>query len=210
VDASSPLGDRCPLCQEPTARVDDLYESVGVRRRGREPKAHVVALLDNVRSLRNVGGMFRTADGAGLKAMHLAGFTPTPEHPTLAKTALGAEAAMPWRRWADGVAAIEHLLAEGYEGWALESGARAEPLDELAAPFEPDDPSEHPSPVQRRIVLVVGHEVSGIDPRIVERCARVIEIPMHGVKTSLNVGVAFGIAAYWLTRLGPAPRPSTS
>jgi tRNA G18 (ribose-2'-O)-methylase SpoU len=49
----------------------------------------------------------------------------------------------------------------------------------------------------------VGHEVSGIDPRIVERCARVLEIPMHGVKTSLNVGVAFGIAAYWLTRLAP-------
>lgn len=191
VDAGSSLGDRCPLCRTPTERVDTIYESAGAKGRDREPAAHVVALLDNVRSLRNVGGMFRTADGAGLRALHLGGFTPTPEHPALAKTALGAEAAVPWRRWADGLAAAQHLCAEDYELWALESGPRAEPIDGLSIPSK------------RKLALVVGHEVSGVDPRIVECCTRVVEIPMHGVKTSLNVGVAFGIAAYWMTRLGP-------
>jgi tRNA G18 (ribose-2'-O)-methylase SpoU len=194
VDASSTLGDRCPLCRTPTEQVDTLYESIGAKGREHQPAAHVVALLDNVRSLRNVGGMFRTADGAGLRALHLGGFTPTPEHPALTKTALGAEAAVPWRRWPDGLAAAEHLRAEGYELWALESGPRAEPLDAV------EIPSSH------KLALVVGHEVSGIDPRIVECCARVVEIPMFGVKTSLNVGVAFGIAAYWMTRLGPRSR----
>ena len=100
VAADSTLGDRCPHCGTETA-VDLGYDSLDARVPAavaagpalvEVPGPAVSALLDNVRSLRNVGSMFRTADGAGLKHMHLGGFTPTPAHPQMAKTSLGAEA----------------------------------------------------------------------------------------------------------------------
>nr|WP_276599692.1 TrmH family RNA methyltransferase [Nannocystis sp. SCPEA4] len=144
-------------------------------------------MLDNVRSLKNVGSMFRTADGVGVAHMHLAGFTPTPDHPTMAKTSLGAEKTVPWTLHRDGAAAAAWLVDAGCRLWALEGGPRATPWFEALR-----DRSGPP------IVLVVGHEVSGIDPRILTRCERVLALPMLGIKGSLNVSVAFGVALYSL------------
>lgn len=189
VAAGSGLGEACPHCGGPTEADRELYESHEAREVATAAilGPPVEALLDNVRSLKNVGSMFRTADGAGLRRMHLAGFTPTPEHPAMAKTALGAERTVPWTLHRDGAAAAAELADAGHRLWALEGGPRATPW--FAALAEREGPP---------IVIVVGHEVSGIDPRILARCERVLTLPMHGLKGSLNVSVAFGIALYSL------------
>ncbi len=203
VAADTTLGERCPHCGEATL-VDLAYdthdarvgpgEQVGGQVGGQEPGPArvtgpvVEALLDNVRSLRNVGSMFRTADGAGLRHMHLGGFTPTPAHPQMAKTALGAEATVPWSLHRDGAAAAGWLADAGMRLWALEGGPGSRDFFEVAR-------SERAGPP---VVLVFGHEVSGVDPRILARCERILRLPMLGLKGSLNVSVAFGIAVYGL------------
>ena len=116
VAADSPLGERCPHCGGETV-IDVRYDSLDARvpetaAAARAAGPAVAALLDNVRSLPNVGSMFRTADGAGVSHMHLAGFTPTPAHPKLAKTALGAEATVPWTLHRDAAADCLHAISE--------------------------------------------------------------------------------------------------
>lgn len=187
VDEGSPLGERCPLCQAPTRFVDATYETHGAPAPARAPTLELEVLLDNIRSLGNVGSMFRTADGAGVRHLHLGGFTPTPRHPKLAKTALGAEARIAWTHHPDAVAAAERLRAEGALLWGIEGGPRSQSLFEALR--------ERP---HGRIVLVLGHEVSGVDPRILALCQRVLHIPMLGFKDSLNVSVALGVVAYTL------------
>ena len=186
----SDLGARCPHCGGATIFVDEPYASAEVHDGDRARGPEVEALLDNIRSLRNVGSMFRTADGAGVRHLHLGGFTPTPEHPQMAKTALGAEASVPWTLHRDGLDAARSLRERGLKLWAVEAGSRSEPIMEALV-------HRHEMP----IALVFGHEVSGVDPRIVEICDRVVRIPMAGTKGSLNVSVAFGIAVY-LVRYG--------
>jgi tRNA G18 (ribose-2'-O)-methylase SpoU len=149
--------------------------------------AEVEALLDNIRSVFNVGNMVRTADGAGIRHMHLCGITPTPNNPKLAKTALGAERSVPWTQHGDGLAAAVSLRKQGLRLWALEGGPRAESLFDARV--------DEKSPP---IVLVVGSEIFGVDPGILEHCERVLCLPMQGSKNTLNVAVAFGIAAYFL------------
>lgn len=190
VQEGSELGERCPICGAPTHFIDEAYPTHEIR----EPRSPIgprlEVLLDNVRSLTNVGSMFRTADAAAIDHMHLGGFTPTPAHPKLAKTALGAESSVGWTHHPDPSKAAESLVASGRRLWALEGGPRSEDLFELV------DQAGGPSdPI---LVLVCGHEVSGVDPRILARCERVVRIPMAGIKGSLNVSVAFGIAAYVL------------
>lgn len=189
VEDGSPLGAACPLCGHVTEFADDAYPTHGVAPKEHTTRVELEVLLDNIRSLRNVGSMFRTADGAGVRHMHLGGVTPTPDHPKLAKTALGAERAVPWTRYPDSTAAARGLVAEGHRLWAVEGGPRATSI------FESETQAAaagHP------IVLVFGHEVSGVDPRITEVCERVVSIPMLGTKDSLNVSVALGIASYAL------------
>ena len=188
VDDGSPLGADCPLCRAPTQFVDDAYETEGAECRP-EPRARVEVLLDNIRSLRNVGSVFRSADGAGVDHIHLCGITPTPAHPKLAKTALGAEESVAWTRYPDATSAAKTLAEGGARLWAIEGGTKATSLFEAA---NLDDRPGSP------IVLVFGHEVSGVDPRVARLCERVVCLPMMGIKTSLNVSVAMGIAAYLL------------
>lgn len=199
VDVGSELGRVCPHCGHPTETVDDPFVTHGANVAAECPDggpdlvtAHggprLGALLDNVRSLRNVGSMLRTADGVGLELMVLAGITPHPDHPKMAKTALGAERTVPWRGVSDGTVAAASLVAEGWSLWALEGGPRSRSL------FEPG----LVAPPGARVMLVVGHEVAGVDPRILGLCERVIHLPMLGSKGSLNVSVAFGIAVYAL------------
>lgn len=181
-------GRACPKCGELTKLVHAPYSAheveIGkIAANGPE----VAALLDNIRSVYNVGNMLRTADGVGIHHMHLCGITPTPNNPKLAKTALGAERQVDWTYHEDGLAASISLRQKGLRLWALEGGPRSESLFEATA-----DSTDPP------IVLVVGSEVSGVDPGIIAQCERVVCLPMQGVKTTLNVAVAFGIAAYSL------------
>jgi tRNA G18 (ribose-2'-O)-methylase SpoU len=179
--------DRCPRCRGSTRIV---LERLLQREPQPEPPAASVrleALIDNVRSAWNVGSIFRSADGAGFARLHLCGITPTPETSNLGKTALGAEKSLPWTYSRDGLAHARSLLEQGMRLWALEQDPRAQPVQGCA--FLPGD---------LPVVLVVGNEVCGIDPEILDLCERVWYIPMQGAKRSHNVAVAFGIAAYVL------------
>ncbi len=192
VEVNTELGLTCPVCRTPTLAVDSAYatEPAPAARPRRGPT--VVALLDNIRSLSNVGTIFRTADGVGVTHLHLGGVTPTPEHPKLTKTALGAEASVTWTHYPDPVAAATELVATGTRLWTLEGGSGPSLFDLVA------NPGSGP------ICLVLGHEVSGVDPRIAALSEHVTHLPMAGIKGSLNVAVAFGVAAYVVRhRLGP-------
>jgi len=188
-------GDRCPQCGAATEAHGPAYHSDEARVAADTASGlNLEVLLDNVRSLRNVGSMFRTADGAGVKTLHLGGFTPTPDHPKMAKTSLGAEQSVPWTYARDGAERARQLRDQGARLWAIEGGPRSTSLYDL----RPEPSTSSP------VVLVFGHEVSGVDPRILDLCERVLRVPMLGLKGSLNVSVAFGVAVYHLRFLAPA------
>ncbi len=185
VKLDSSLGEACPHCGAPTEVVsvhtNHQVDHLPVRAEG----PVVEALLDNIRSVYNVGSIFRTADGAGIAHLHLCGISTNPNHPQLAKTSLGAEISIPWTQYKNGVDAAAGLKQRGFQLWAIEGSPNAQPLVEAAA-AAPSQP----------IALVMGNEISGVDPGIVALCDRTLWIPMQGQKQSLNVAVAFGIAAY--------------
>jgi tRNA G18 (ribose-2'-O)-methylase SpoU len=146
----------------------------------------VTVLLDNVRSLYNVGALFRTADAVRAQAIVLAGITPTPEDPRIAKTALGAERAVPWSTSADAAAAIDVLRARGVEIAAIETSLHAVDLFD----WRPRFPA----------CVVFGHEVEGIGAPLLERCDVHVRIPALGTKGSINVATAGGVVLYELLR----------
>lgn len=147
----------------------------------------MVLVLDNLRSLLNVGSIFRTADGAGLSHVYCSGTTPTPEHPKIRKTSLGAELLTPWSQCFNGLDLVLELKYSGRIIIALETTGKSSSIFEWA-PI-------HPEP---SMALVVGNEISGIDPGILAIADYIISIPMAGSKTSLNVAVSAGIAIYTL------------
>jgi tRNA G18 (ribose-2'-O)-methylase SpoU len=142
----------------------------------------VYALLDNIRSAWNVGSIFRTADAAGLSGLYLAGMTATPPRPDIEKTALGATRSVPWDFWTDSAAAAREIKSRGLPLIVLEQTPDARPWDTFDFPFP------H--------CFVVGHEVQGVRPEILDLADGTVEIPMAGIKHSLNVAVSFGVLAY--------------
>ena len=139
-------------------------------------------VLNNIRSLHNVGSIFRTCDGVGVEKLWLCGITGYPPNAQLAKTALGAEARVSWEYRADVRSVLKELKAKNYRIVLLEQTTRSIPHDG----FEPGGP----------VCLVVGNEIEGVAQSIVALCDVAIEIEMAGLKNSLNVSVAFGVAAY--------------
>ncbi|MEM8858972.1 MAG: RNA methyltransferase [Chloroflexota bacterium] len=187
----------CPKCGEPTVEVARTHLSdftktpVGAQRAApwvqrTGPLPHLELFLDNTRSIYNVGSIFRTADGAGVKKLHLCGITATPDHPKFAKTALGTD--LPWEYHMNGVDGIARLKEEGYQVWALEEAADSVDLFADQPRLSSDS----------KTVLVLGNEVMGVDPGILEHCDKTLMIPMRGEKKSLNVTIACGIAIYKL------------
>ncbi|HZD09953.1 MAG TPA: RNA methyltransferase [Candidatus Binatia bacterium] len=187
VTADTQHGWQCPECGARTVFVSESFAASHPNVVVEDEGPPVEALLDNIRSVFNVGAMFRTADGAGLRRLHLCGITATPEHPKVAKTALGAECTTPWSRYTNALDAAQLLQSQGAQLWALERQTGSESL--FAA---------NPSAAKAPIVLVVGNELAGVDPQLLQRCDRILHIPMAGVKESLNVAIAFGVAAYYL------------
>jgi tRNA G18 (ribose-2'-O)-methylase SpoU len=182
---------RCPACARPMnarplAMERELERRERQTRGGRgDPdlaRLPLAILADNVRSLWNVGSMFRTADGCGAALLVLAGVTGCPPRDAIAKTALGAERAVAWRYRADELAAVRELEDDGWVPVALENAPDAVPLAAFEWPARP--------------CLVVGNEVRGVSPQVLEACPRRVTIPMRGAKTTLNVAVALGVAAY--------------
>ena len=146
----------------------------------------VAVLLDNVRSLHNVGAFFRTADAVRAESIILAGITPTPEDPRIAKTALGAERSVSWSKAADTSAAIDGLRARGFEIAAVETSLHAVDLFDWRPRFP--------------VCVVFGHEVDGLAAALLERCDVQIRIPALGAKGSINVATAGGVVLYELLR----------
>ena len=151
------------------------------------PRLPIAVLVDDVRSLWNVGSIFRTADACGVREILLCGITGCPPRVQIAKTALGAEQAVAWRYRADAAEALGQLVASGYTPVAVETSSRAVTFEQL----------EWPAPV----CLVIGNEVDGITPAVLDACPHQVSIPMRGVKDSLNVAVAFGIVAHHVSRI---------
>lgn len=150
------------------------------------PRFPIVGVLDRIRSAHNVGSMFRTADGARLEALWLCGYTPTPPHKHLAKTALRAVESVPWRQSENVLGAIDELKAQNYQVLALEYCATSTPLADFDIGFP--------------LALVVGNEAEGLEAEVLARCDATVHLPMYGLKSSLNVSVAFGIAVYEVLR----------
>ncbi|MEE3182109.1 MAG: TrmH family RNA methyltransferase [Planctomycetota bacterium] len=142
----------------------------------------LAAVLDDIRSLWNVGSIFRTADGCGVRKLWLAGITGTPPRAEITKTALGAEEQVAWDYRADVLEAIQEARAEGYEPVVVEATEESEGVGEFSWPERP--------------CLVLGNEATGVSPLLLDACERRVSIPMCGVKESFNVAVAFGIAAH--------------
>lgn len=152
-------------------------------------KLPLAVMLDNVRSMYNVGAIFRTADAFLIKEMILAGITGRPPHPEITKTALGAEESVCWRHSIDVFAEAVRMRNEGWRLCVLEQTHNSVPLQDFRC--EKDE----------RYLLVVGNEVEGVDQRIVDLADVVLEIPQAGVKHSLNVSVSAGIALWQMMSL---------
>jgi tRNA G18 (ribose-2'-O)-methylase SpoU len=148
----------------------------------------VAVLLDNIRSAWNVGSLLRSADGFGFIHAYLCGITPKADIEAVMKTSLGAEDSVPWSYHKDAVKLVKGLKAEGWKVFALEEDIRSLPISQF---------TNHPS--QPLSLLIVGNEVTGVDPELLDLCDTIFYIPMLGEKKSFNVAIAFGIAAYALT-----------
>jgi 23S rRNA (guanosine2251-2'-O)-methyltransferase len=146
-------------------------------------KLPVVLLLDNVRSMNNIGSVFRTADAFLLEAIYLCGVTARPPHREIQKTALGATETVNWKHFETTLEAVSSLKSEGFKIYAVEQADQSIMLDKF-------------TPEQGKIALVFGNEVSGVEQAVIDVCDACIEIPQHGTKHSLNIAVSVGIVVW--------------
>ena len=177
----------CPKCKSETNIVEDQFDNQKILHDNYQnsfPK--LVVVLDNIRSIYNVGSMMRTGDGAGVSHFYLSGITATPENHKLKKTGLGAENQTNWSYHLNALDLVNRLKTQGCTIWALEGGNDTLSIFDL--------PKENL--LSAPIALVIGNEISGVDPGILRVSDQVISIPMQGFKDSLNVAIAFGIAVY--------------
>lgn len=147
-------------------------------------KLPLVMVLDNIRSLHNVGSVFRTADAFRLEGIYLCGITATPPSSEIHKTALGAEDSVSWEYFEDTLTAVEKLKKEGYTVLAVEQVEGSLKLGEYA--FDPS----------KKYALVMGNEVKGVRQDVVDACHQALEIPQFGTKHSMNVSVTAGIVIW--------------
>lgn len=191
--------ERCPSCaREITLRslarfqeIDRVYAKLlssdalcGTERDVRSP--YMVAVLEEIRSLWNVGSIFRSSDGAGFSKLFLVGITGYPPRKEIAKTSLGAEDSINWQYSPNSLSIIKELRSQGIQIVGLEKTPSSTPLNEALSSNK----------LRAPLCLVVGNEVQGVYAETLAHCDIVCHLPMRGIKESLNVAVAFGIAAY--------------
>jgi tRNA G18 (ribose-2'-O)-methylase SpoU len=162
-------------------------------------KGTIAVLLDNIRSAWNVGSILRSADGFGFSHAFLCGITATADHEAVTKTSLGAEQSVPWSYHKDAVKLLQGLKAEGWRAYALEEDTRALDLRDTASITDFRSRADLKQRSDRREVLVLGNEATGVDMDLLDLCDGIFCIPMRGAKKSFNVAIAFAIAAYVLT-----------
>ena len=147
-------------------------------------KIPLIVVLDNIRSLNNVGSVFRTSDAFLVKAVYLCGITATPPHPEIHKTALGAEDSVEWRYFEDTNDVVDKLHEEGYIVYAIEQVENSIILSDLQLNKD------------SKYAVVLGNEVKGVQQNVVDKCNQSIEIPQFGTKHSLNVSVTAGLVIW--------------
>jgi len=150
----------------------------------RSEKIPVIAVLDNVRSMNNVGSIFRSSDAFLLESIFLCGYTPRPPHRDINKTALGATDTVTWEYHENILPALDMLKQKGYQVYAVEQAEGSIMLNDLVV-----DKSA-------KIALVFGNEVEGVQDEVISISDKCIEIPQSGMKHSLNISVAAGIV-FW-------------
>lgn len=154
-------------------------------------KRRVVIVLDNVRSMHNVGSIFRTADALRLEALYLCGITGKPPHAEIHKSALGAEEVVTWHYCPSTMEAVTDLRDKGYVIWSLEQAEHSVMLPHLKEYVGEEAP----------IALVVGNEVKGVLQEVIDYSDGVVEIEQFGTKHSMNVSVAAGIVMWYLSEI---------
>jgi len=147
-------------------------------------KMPVVVVLDNIRSCNNIGSVFRTSDALLIEKIYLCGITAAPPNTDIHKTALDAEKTVAWKHFADAVAAVENLKAEGYTVFAIEQVENSIMLPDF-------DPNRF-----EKIAVIFGNEVKGVQQKVVNICDGSIEIPQFGIKHSFNISVSAGIVLW--------------
>lgn len=147
-------------------------------------KLPLVVVLDNVRSLHNIGSVFRTSDAFRVECIYLCGITATPPHPEMHKTALGAEFTVDWKYVNNVVETVDNLRENGYTVFAVEQAEGSTMLQDLVLERG------------RRYAVVLGNEVKGVQQEAIDHCDGCIEIPQYGTKHSLNVSVTAGIVIW--------------
>ena len=151
-------------------------------------KQPIVVVLDHIRSLYNVGSMFRSSDAFRIEAVVLCGITAQPPHPEIHKTALGAEESVAWKYFNQTEDAIEWLKQQGYMVLAVEQCEGSTMLQDFQKQLD------------KKYAIVLGNEVKGVQQQVVDMCDGCLEIPQYGTKHSLNVSVAAGIVLWHLSR----------
>lgn len=178
----------CPFCKSPLIASGEPFTNIKAASLPQFSSARRVdLLLDNLRSTLNVGSIFRTADGAGVSHIYCCGTTPTPEHPKIIKTGLGAEGFVPWTYHRNALDVVKQL-EEGTLLYSLEAVEQSIDLFSEIQQIESDKP----------VLLILGNEISGVDPVLLQQSNLTLSLPMLGSKNSLNVAVAAGIAIYAL------------
>lgn len=155
--------------------VDEFHEA---------PKMPLIVVLDDVRSLHNVGSVFRSGDAFRVEAVYLCGITATPPHPEIHKTALGGEASVAWRYFPTATEAIESLHNDGFFVYSIEQVEGSTKLQNLQLDTD------------KRYAVVLGNEVKGVHQEVVDMSDGCLEIPQFGTKHSLNVSVTAGMVIW--------------
>jgi 23S rRNA (guanosine2251-2'-O)-methyltransferase len=164
-------------------KLDDLNR-VAVEEFKQQEKLPVVVILDNVRSMHNVGSVFRTSDGFSIEMVVLCGITAQPPHREIEKTALGATLAVDWRYFDDTLTAVSHFREQGYEIIAIEQAEQSTMLHT----FKPD--------TAKKYALIFGNEVNGVSDEVMLAIDKCIEIPQFGTKHSFNIVISAGIVLW--------------
>ena len=189
---STPMLTRKELLLQHTNRNDIIMRKLKITELNRisieefkeADKLPLVVVLDDIRSLHNIGSVFRTADAFRIECIYLCGITATPPHPEMHKTALGAEFTVDWKYVNNAVETVDNLRSEGYVVYSVEQAEGSIMLDELVL-----DRS-------KKYAIVMGNEVKGVQQEVIDHSDGCIEIPQYGTKHSLNVSVTAGIVMW--------------
>ncbi len=160
-------------------------------------KMPLIVVLDDVRSMYNVGSVFRTADAFRVEAIYLCGITAKPPHPEIHKTALGAEDTVAWKHFPTALDAVKTLKQQGYTVYSIEQCEGSTLLNKLLIPnSRQTTANSQPSTVNSKYAIILGNEVKGVHQEVVDASDGCIEIPQFGTKHSLNVSTTAGIVIW--------------